>query len=269
MTTISQADFWSFCKERENIRILRAQGNPRPWTDDPILHQFKFTKINREHDKGTVMLKQAIAESPACRSSYESVIHFVSMYRFLGSPLSFLKLVDFTPEERNQMTLDNYEKGYPIMKMTAYQISVPLGKSPITLACSLWPRLPERIHRLPKPTGMLSVRAIIGDYTKEIGYNSCWFHGMEIGKDLSMLFPRQYDPQSHVALGPGATAGIARLKYDGEDNLEAFYRLQNMSLTIMPMTLSVLEHAFCEFNKYCEAKFEGKTSRIYTPSTGA
>jgi len=257
-------NFWEFCNEREAIRVRREAGQPFPWTDNEILCNYRFTNINREHDKGTVLLKQAIAQSAACRSSYENVIHFVSIYRFLGSHLNNLTLADVAPEDRNATMLERYNAGHDMMKMTAYQINVPLGKSPITLAMSLWPTLPAQINKLPKPTGMLSVRAIIGQYTKDIGYHSCWFHGMEIAKDLSMLFSKQYDPQSMIALGPGAIKGIQRLKYDDEDNYSALCRLQNESFAAypIPLTLSTVEHALCEYNKYCEA-YEGRSTRAY------
>jgi alpha-glutamyl/putrescinyl thymine pyrophosphorylase clade 1 len=42
--------FVSVMRERETIRLRRAQGLPRPWTADPILHSYRFCNIKREDD---------------------------------------------------------------------------------------------------------------------------------------------------------------------------------------------------------------------------
>jgi hypothetical protein len=39
--------------ERENIRIKKESGKPKPWTADPILQQFRFCNVRRENDKVT------------------------------------------------------------------------------------------------------------------------------------------------------------------------------------------------------------------------
>jgi hypothetical protein len=39
--------------ERDKIRALREGGAPKPWTNDPILQQFKFCNVRREDDRVT------------------------------------------------------------------------------------------------------------------------------------------------------------------------------------------------------------------------
>jgi 5-hmdU DNA kinase-like protein len=39
--------------EREAIRLRRQAGRQRPWTDDPILGQWSFCNVMREHDRVT------------------------------------------------------------------------------------------------------------------------------------------------------------------------------------------------------------------------
>lgn len=45
--------FLTFIHERERIRCKKELGLPRPWTNDPILEQYRFCNVNREHDKVT------------------------------------------------------------------------------------------------------------------------------------------------------------------------------------------------------------------------
>ena len=38
--------YWQ--EERESIRRKKENGLPAPWTDDPILQEFKFCQVYRE-----------------------------------------------------------------------------------------------------------------------------------------------------------------------------------------------------------------------------
>jgi hypothetical protein len=38
-------------KERESIRLLKEAGQPKPWTNDEILQNFRFTNVRRMDDK--------------------------------------------------------------------------------------------------------------------------------------------------------------------------------------------------------------------------
>jgi len=51
MTPIDRLVYW--ITERESIRQKKEAGEPKPWTDDPILQQFKFCNVFREDDKVT------------------------------------------------------------------------------------------------------------------------------------------------------------------------------------------------------------------------
>ena len=42
--------FFNFCKERENIRLKRNNGDAFPWSDDPIFQQGRFLNVFREYD---------------------------------------------------------------------------------------------------------------------------------------------------------------------------------------------------------------------------
>ena len=43
--------FFNFCKERENIRLKRERGLPRPWSKDPIFQNGRFLNVFREDDR--------------------------------------------------------------------------------------------------------------------------------------------------------------------------------------------------------------------------
>ena len=59
------AAFFDFCKERENIRLKRAQGKPGPWTKDEVFQNGRFLNVFREDDRGTkALLKECIEFMP-------------------------------------------------------------------------------------------------------------------------------------------------------------------------------------------------------------
>jgi hypothetical protein len=43
--------YWQFAAERQRIFLRRAVGEPGPWTDDPILHEYKFCNSYRASDR--------------------------------------------------------------------------------------------------------------------------------------------------------------------------------------------------------------------------
>jgi hypothetical protein len=50
--------FVHYLRERENIRIRKEMGQPGPWTEDPILSQYKFTNVLRSNDWTTRWVKK-------------------------------------------------------------------------------------------------------------------------------------------------------------------------------------------------------------------
>ena len=50
---MSTENFIAFVKERHAIYMRRYSGQPKPWTDDPILQQYRFCNVFRELDSVT------------------------------------------------------------------------------------------------------------------------------------------------------------------------------------------------------------------------
>src|SRR5437868_2515082 len=43
--------YWQFAAERQRIFFRRLDGTPPPWTDDPVLSEYKFTNAYRASDR--------------------------------------------------------------------------------------------------------------------------------------------------------------------------------------------------------------------------
>lgn len=50
-------DFFAWMDKRHEIYLKRYIGEPKPWTEDVILRDFKFTNVFRELDRGTLALR--------------------------------------------------------------------------------------------------------------------------------------------------------------------------------------------------------------------
>ena len=73
--------------EREAIRARRERGDGFPWTDDPILHDYRFCNVHREDDKETRWLKENWREPHARDANLWHamlVARFVNWHETLG-----------------------------------------------------------------------------------------------------------------------------------------------------------------------------------------
>jgi hypothetical protein len=62
LTQSTEDRFWYWIAERHAIYLRRQAGQPKPWTTDPILLDYKFTNPFRENDRGTVWLRENFLE---------------------------------------------------------------------------------------------------------------------------------------------------------------------------------------------------------------
>lgn len=53
---VKQAVNW--CLMRESVRLKKEAGEPKPWTQDEFLQNYRFCNVNRQHDKETVLLNE-------------------------------------------------------------------------------------------------------------------------------------------------------------------------------------------------------------------
>src|SRR5271167_851059 len=52
------AELFDFIRERHAIWWRKEHGESKPWTEDPILQQYRFTNIYRELDTVTIWIRE-------------------------------------------------------------------------------------------------------------------------------------------------------------------------------------------------------------------
>lgn len=76
--------FFRFLRERESIRLRKEAGRPWPWTENPILREWKFTNVRRYHDRTTVELRNNFYE-PNFYADRKDILLNCAIYRYFGT----------------------------------------------------------------------------------------------------------------------------------------------------------------------------------------
>lgn len=74
--------YWAFAGERQEIFFRRLAGEPGPWTDDPILRQYKFTNAYRASDRvSQFLIRNVIYDGPSDR---DEVVFRILLFKFFN-----------------------------------------------------------------------------------------------------------------------------------------------------------------------------------------
>jgi len=74
--------YWEFAAKRQDIFFKRFYGEPRPWTDDPILNNFKFCNVYRASDRvSQFMIKNVIYNG---NQSEEEIIFRILLFKLFN-----------------------------------------------------------------------------------------------------------------------------------------------------------------------------------------
>ena len=78
------AAFFAYMKKRDAVRVVKARGGP-PWSDDPILNQYKFTNVKREHDRTTAWMRENFTNVHAPAASAGETVFNCALFRLFGT----------------------------------------------------------------------------------------------------------------------------------------------------------------------------------------
>jgi hypothetical protein len=77
--------YWRFAHERQQIFYRRARGESDPWTDDPILGQFKFCNAFRASDRvSQYLIRDVIYSDRGVDLAAEDVFLRIILFRFFS-----------------------------------------------------------------------------------------------------------------------------------------------------------------------------------------
>ena len=274
--------FLYFIGERERIRIRRANGDPPPWTDDPILREWSFCNVRREDDRVT----RWIAENWRTPHAADPDLMFVLVIaRFVNWPDTLAELgypVPWDPEHFLAVLSARKQRGEvcfgPAYNIPNFGSATPKPETLVQQVFSpLWRPL-TRKRLQPKEDD--SLHSYYGQLKGENGLAS--FMSGQIAADMKYVPPLKNarDWMSFAAPGPGSRRGLNRVlgrpvdeRWRDDDTWRvAFRRLREQ---IMPelqrmglgdLHAQDLQNCLCEFDKYERVRLgEGKPKRRFVP----
>lgn len=272
-----QRDFYQWIVDREDARIGKELGLQKPWTQNPIIQQYKFTNVRREDDRVTKWIKDN------WRDPYEGhpnmwfamcvarLFNWPDTLEMISFPIPYVYDMGEWLEKARTFLKYERSKGKKIFT-GAYLVStngMSMDKIDYILDIVLKPlwekgRAPldsetlEEYHKfLTQFNGLGSFMAgqVIADlkYTPVLADASDWW--------------------DFAPLGPGSTKGLNI--YNGKDaskplkqqqGLIWMKHLQKEVEVRLGMKLDIhdVQNCCCEYSKYIRVKyFNGRTRSLY------
>lgn len=102
--------YWYFAYERQNIFIKKKNGEKSPWTDDPILQEYKFCNSYRVNDRvSQYLLKNVIYNGKVY--SKEDMLFRILLFKLFNKESTWELLInEFGDITLNNFDFNNYSK---------------------------------------------------------------------------------------------------------------------------------------------------------------
>lgn len=263
-------DFYRFMYDRHAIYVRRhLQKLSPPWTNNPILRDYKFTNVYRELDRGTIWYKDHIV--PKTRSLKE-LIWMTVAYRLVNRVETFevcgIPQLKYWPRSRSifRHSLKMLHRKSIVFTNAHLTLPTKYGKSKIDTYISSLDKLYKDIDDLSNSIAVEKNPVSVFDILHTIpGVGD--FIAYEVWCDLVLTRHIQFTENDFVNPGPGCRLGI-KLIFPATNSTEDFKRrigqLQaeqkqhfarlNLKFPYLyrnkPLTLRSIEHSLCEFSKY-------------------
>jgi len=265
--------FW--VNERERIRIKKNRGDPQPWTDDPILQEYRFCNVHREDDKVT----QWIRDNWLRPNQHRPTLPFAAcVARMVNLPETLEELGyphKWDPNHFIEILKNRKERGEKVWT-SAYMITGGFskgGESKEVIIARVLSQAHENLMNIPIIGG--DTLAGAAEKIKCSGIGT--FLSAQVVADLKYLEPLHWATDWHTwcAPGPGSTMGLNFLH--GRNpltsiNADQFIKEVNQVRSIISSSLNTTlcaqntQNCLCEFSKYVRAKhFNKRLKTKYRP----
>jgi len=262
--------FFSFCREREQVRVRREGGHPAPWSDDPIFQKGRFLNVFREDDRGS---KALMAFAEAATGELSDLVQAVFFARWCNKQVTLDALVfeELLDPDALRMKLEGLSD-QPWCNVAAYPVGPVRWEgvlhSRFDTATRLLQDIKEDLTRLiveAEGDVVRATRAINAIFQMDND-----FPIFMAVMDVAWFRPDIIDPSSPVPTGIGAVAFLDRLQAhlglsSHEETCERMIQLQKEHWPearrgFQPIDI---EYLSCECRKYYSyvngtKQFEGK-----------
>lgn len=270
-------DLYKFAVSRHTAHLRRAEGGPAPWTEDPIIRQYRFCNMYRELDTVTAWLREEWREphqdDPDLWFAFVVARHMnnIPFLSAMGGPP-----LPWRPEEFRALAAERARRGEQLFS-GAYMIGTRhTGSKADYLAdmvfSPLWHNR-ERIRPLPGDT-LTGFHMLLGQF-----YGLASFMAAQVVADVKYVGPlaEARDWHTFAASGPGSRRGLSRLmdlpvRHNWRED-EWRLALTRLREALLPGFRDLgweephaqdVQNMLCEFDKYERARLgEGRPKQLF------
>lgn len=287
------AEFFSFMIKREKLRLAKAGGLPPPWTEDPILREYKFTNVKRYHDRTSALLIKEFYR-PYRDDDPRLVLLNAGVARFFGT-IEFMRAVgwqtSWEPAKLIKIAQERMSKGERVWTGAYIVRGVEGGPKAVTVVrrnlSELWSHASNVVNIA---RGTKRWQPTVEYMTKLYGFGS--FMSKEVILDVRYTnafwargLPR--DVNAWTPVGPGSRRGAARIQGYGRERgvplsgglsekntlamcLQLFGAVKQFwPLDFVELELHDIQFQLCEFDKYERCRLDqGRPKAKYHPGGG-
>jgi hypothetical protein len=275
--------YWHLAAERQEIFFRRLEGEPAPWTDDPILREYKFCNAYRASDRVSQYLIRNVIYADGDYSADDVLLRIV-LFRLFSKPstwellerrLGDVKASDFSTE-RYASVLDAafasgtklYTGAFILCATRAFGHDRKHRNHLALLEAMLRPG--GLSLRLARATSLRDLYQALSEYPL-IGP----FMAYQLAIDINYSELCDFSEDEYSVAGPGAVRGIKKCfvdtaGWDGDrlirwmtarqDAEFARRGIEFRSLYGRPLHAIDVQNLFCEVDKYARVAFPELTS---------
>ncbi|RYJ30696.1 hypothetical protein CU044_1039 [Streptomyces sp. L-9-10] len=262
--------YWRFAAARQAVYEARLAGGLQPWTDDPILAQYRFTNCFRAADRVSQVLISDVVYQGS--QAWDEVFFRTLLFKVFNKASTWWLLTDKLGEVRwdtydyaayDQVLSEEFARGQRLYS-AAYIVPPPQLGEERKHRNHL--RLLEMMMAGGAPERVLAAPTMKDAYEVLLGYPAIGpFLAYQYLIDLNYAAQMPFSEMDFVVPGPGARDGIRKcfgraangieaevIRYMADTQDEHFARLglPFSGLEGRPLQLIDCQNLFCEVDKY-------------------
>jgi alpha-glutamyl/putrescinyl thymine pyrophosphorylase clade 1 len=278
--------YWRFATERQAVFFRKLKGCPPPWSDDPILTQYKFTNAYRASDRVSQYLIRDVIyagnqqpEEVFFRIILFKVFNRISTWQLLKQQLGDIDYKSYSYDRYNALLTNAMQTGQRIFS-AAY--IMPSGQTSFghERKHSNYLKLIEKMmgDKVPAQIGQLRSMQALFELLRSYPLMG-EFLAFQYAIDINYSELTNFSEMEFVVPGPGAREGIRkcfrslgglneidliRIITERQDVEFARLGLKFDTLFGRPLQLIDCQNLFCEVDKYARRAHpdvKGKTGR--------
>ena len=286
--------YWYFACERQNIFFKKLNGEPAPWTKDPILQEYKFCNSYRVNDRVSQYLLSNVIYNDIKYSDEDMLFRIILFKLFNKESTWELLLTNFNDITLKTFNINEYSKVLENAISSGIKIYNDAYISCATKAFGYDRKHDNHLALLTKMFVEDKMQnKIIKCKTMEEGFNIIRsyplignFMAYQLVTDINYSEVVNWREDEFTIAGPGSLRGIKKCFIDkgnmsNEDIIRYMFNHQDeefkrlnlnfKKLGNRPLQLIDCQNIFCELDKYCRQAIPSlksnrtKIKKKYTP----